>query len=143
MSGTILRIWFANAVCASAQVITTIAGTNFSFPNAPLPALNAPLGEIDGVAVDIKGNVYLKDAENKLALRISPDGILVVVAGNGLTGFSGDGGPATSAALSLNGGRGMIAVDSAGDFYISDESYIRKVSGGIITTAAGNGVFGF
>ncbi len=64
--------------------------------------------------------------------------IITTVAGNGTTGFSGDGGPATSAALFTPRG---IAVDSAGNLYIAD-SYnqrIRKVSGGIITTVAGNG----
>ena len=65
-------------------------------------------------------------------------GTITTVAGNGNEGFSGDGGPATSAWLDAPTG---VAVDSAGNLYIADEDNdaIRKVSGGTITTVAGNG----
>ena len=63
-------------------------------------------------------------------------------AGNGLFGFSGDNGPATSAELS---GPPSVAVDEAGNVYIADtfNNCIRKVSGGVITTVAGNRTAGF
>jgi uncharacterized protein (TIGR03437 family) len=129
--------------CAQAQqVITTVAGTEFTFPSLPLPALNAPFGSVQGVAVDGNGNIYVSDLDNNLISRVSPNGTSVVVAGNGVSGFSGDGGPATAASLKSPSG---IAVDSAGNLYIADagNSRIRKVSGGIITTVAGNGLGGF
>jgi uncharacterized protein (TIGR03437 family) len=125
---------------AVAQVITTLAGTAFTFPSRPLPAINAPLGVVPGVAVDGQGNVYVADASNNLVYRIAPNGTLTVVAGNGTQGFSGDGGPATSASLFFPT---AVAVDSAGNLYIADEfnDRIRMVSGGIITTVVGNGDF--
>src|ERR1700733_8118786 len=77
--------------CAPAQVITTVAGTDFSYPTQPLPALSAPLGSVQGVAVDGAGNIYISDLDNHLVSRMSPNGAITVVAGNGIAGFSGDG----------------------------------------------------
>jgi uncharacterized protein (TIGR03437 family) len=128
---------------ATAQVITTIAGTSFTFPSSPLPALNVPLGLLQGVAVDAAGNVYVGDLSNNVVIRFVPGGQMTVVAGNGIQGFSGDGGPATSASLNQPSG---VAVDAAGNLYIADfnNNRIRKVSpGGTITTIAGNGVATF
>jgi trimeric autotransporter adhesin len=127
---------------SSAQIITTVAGTDYSFPSGSLAAVNAPLGVLTGVAVDTAGNVYVADPLNSLVLRISVDGTLNAVAGNGIKGFSGEGGPATSASLNYPIG---VAVDSAGNLYIADsDNYrIRRVSGGTITTVAGNGTRGF
>jgi uncharacterized protein (TIGR03437 family) len=74
--------------------------------------------------------------------KISPNGIVSTVAGTGVNGFSGDGGPATAA--KLNGAYGL-AVDPVGALYISDGLYarIRKVAAnGIISTYAGTGVEG-
>ena len=71
-------------------------------------------------------------------------GIIVTIAGNGATGYSGDNGPATSAELSNPWG---VAVDSAGNIYIADadNQRIRKVTAasGIINTVAGNGTPGY
>lgn len=75
--------------------------------------------------------------------RVSPDGVISTVAGNGIAAFSGDGGPATSASLNQPHG---LAVDNAGSLYIAEFAghRIRKVPrGGIITTVAGNGIQGF
>jgi uncharacterized protein (TIGR03437 family) len=140
----------------AAAIITTVAGTDWHFPTQSLPALSAPLGAIAAIAVDQAGNVYAADTNNNVVERISPDGTLTVVAGNGIAGFSGDGGPATSASLnsgsgflpgaaSEQAGLGGLAVDLFGNLYIADtlNSRIRKVSGGIITTVAGNGNQGF
>ena len=144
-----LRLSFAfglvSAIGAS-QVITTVVGTNFIFPSSPYPAISAPLGRVSGVAVDGNGSVYVADVDNNLVMRISRSGVLTVVAGNGVAGFSGDGGPATSAALALDKIFGSeIALDSAGNLYIADtyNGRIRTVSGGIITTVAGNGGVGY
>ena len=126
----------------SGQVINTVAGTSWFFPTSGVQAMNAPLGNLQGVALDAQGNVYASDSENNIVVRISPDGVLTIVAGNGNKGYSGDGGPATSASLSVPAG---LAVDSAGNLYIADSwnDRIRKVSGGTITTVAGSGVGGF
>jgi trimeric autotransporter adhesin len=139
---------------AAAQVITTFAGTSFSFPSQPLLAIEAPLAlacvcnssigvaqnglHRGGVAVDAKGDLYVADPYNQIVARISPDGTLTIVVGNGIQGFSGDGGPATSAALDSPVG---VAVDSDGNLYIADigNARVRKVSGGIISTVAGGG----
>src|ERR1035441_10349542 len=145
MQRRMVSVWvFALGMCAAplyGQVINTIAGTNWFFPTSSVQALNAPLGTTSGVAVDAQGNVYAADSGNNIVVRISPNGVLTVVAGNGNGGFSGDGGPATSASISPHG----VAVDSAGNLYISDfyNNLIRKVSGGTITTVAGNGNQGF
>src|ERR1022692_2759851 len=98
------RFFLATAVaaaiyCGRAQVITTVAGTDFSFPSTPLLAIHAPTGTITGVAVASNGNLYLTDLENNMVFKVDQKGVLTVVAGNGTLGFSGDGGPATRAAL--------------------------------------------
>src|SRR5689334_4408985 len=109
--------WFVWAVCAPAQVITTVAGTDFTFPATPIPAINAPLGAPFGLSTDAKGNVYVQDRLNSIVARISPDGILNVVAGNGIAGVTGDGGPATAASISPT----AMTVDADGAIYIAGD----------------------
>ena len=122
----------------SGGVITTFAGGGSSLGDNGPPTsaqLNSPIG----VAVDSRGSVYI--AEGNRIRKVS-NGVITTVAGNGTAGYSGDGGPATSAQLNRPSG---IAVDSAGNLYIADtnNNSIRKVSGGVITTVAGNGTAGF
>jgi sugar lactone lactonase YvrE len=96
-----------------------------------------------GVALDPSGNLYIADGRNYRVRKVSTSGIISTVAGNGIKGFSGDGGPATSAELGFTVG---VALDSAGNIYIADagNNRIRKVStSGIISTVAGNGTRGF
>ena len=72
--------------------------------------------------------------------RINRNGIITTIAGNGIAGYSGDGGPATLAALYYPTG---VTIDNSGNIYVADEdnNRIRKIStGGIITTVAGNGM---
>ena len=129
---------------SSAQgVITTVAGSSPFFRGEGGPAQDASLGQVQGLAVDSAGNVFAVDTDNDVVVKISTTGLLTVVAGNGIQGFSGNGGPATSA--SLNFPRGM-AVDAAGNLYIADSrnNRIRKVSPARnITTVAGTGSVGF
>ncbi|HLK67398.1 MAG TPA: hypothetical protein VKU19_28375 [Bryobacteraceae bacterium] len=125
-----------------AQVITTIAGTDPALSASGIPAISAPLIHATGVAVDGSGNLYIADTGSQIVTRVSADGTLTVIAGNGHQGFSGDGGPATLASLNQPF---AIAVDSGGSVYIADygNSRVRKVSGGTISTVAGNGSFFF
>src|SRR5581483_6483875 len=125
-------------------VITTVAGSSWSFPNGVQKAVDAPFGLMPSVAVDAQGNVYASDVSNNIVIQIAPSGVFRIVAGNGIGGFSGDGGPATSASLWLSHPdfQGGIALDTSGNLFIADirNQRIRKVSpDGIITTIAGNG----
>ncbi len=107
------------------------------------PAINAQFSSPGGIAMDAHGNLYIADQNNNVIREVNLAGIISTVAGTGASGFGGDGGPATAALLSLTTG---IAVDGAGNMYISDDGNqrIRKVSAsGIITTIAGNGAAGF
>lgn len=99
------------------------------------PAISAQFHQPSGIALDSAGNLYIADAQNNRIRKVS-NGLIVTVAGNGTSGFSGDGGPATSAELNLPTG---IAVDASGSLFIADAGRIRKVSNGIITTVAGGG----
>lgn len=124
-------------------IITTVAGTDRLFPTSSLQALHAPLGQTAGVAVDAQGNFYVADTGNNMVMRISVDGTLTVVAGNGKGAFSGDGGPATKASLYTPLG---VAMDTTGNLYIADENNnrIRRVApDGTISTVAGSGTPGF
>ncbi len=119
-------------------IINTIAGpgsTNGSLGDGG-PALNATVSPL-GLAVDAAGNLYV--AEQYRIRKITPDGTITTVAGGGLPGYSGDGGPAVKGTIS--NAVGGIALDSAGNIYITDNnSVIRKISSaGIISTIAGNG----
>jgi hypothetical protein len=98
------------------------------------------------VAVDTSGNLYIADGDNNVVRKVTAStGIIATVAGTGIAGYSGDGGPATSAKLQHVVG---VAVDSSGNLFIlctNGQSVMRKVtaSTGIITTVAGTGVDGY
>jgi uncharacterized protein (TIGR03437 family) len=136
--------------------ITTAAGTGTpGFSGDGGPATSAELNFPYAVAVDSERNLFIADGSNHRIRKVSPSGTITTVAGTGMPGSSGDGGPATSAGMSPR----SVAVDAAGNVFIADvnndqigTSYdgttdtlsqthrIRKVSpDGIITTAAGGG----
>ena len=135
------------------NVITTIAGTDTAFNNDGQPALSVPIGSVAGVAVDAAGNTYFTDPAQFVVLQVTPAGILNRVAGNGIAGYSGDGGPATSAALANSqnpvgqlpgyysrSALGGIAVDKTGTVYFGDGVRLRRVTpDGLIQTIAGGG----
>lgn len=129
----------------SQSKIDTFAGNGSqSFSGDGGPAAIAGLNHPRGLAVDSGGSVYIADVDNLRIRRISPNGMISTVAGNGLAGNSGDGGPAINASLS---NLTSLALDAAGNLYIADahNMCVRKVTpGGIISTVAGtNGVQGF
>ena len=103
-------------------------------------ATAAQLNYPSAVAADAGGNIYIADRDNQRIRKHQPGGNITTIAGNGNAGFSGDGGGATQASLSTPAG---VAVDTNNNIFIADSgnARIRKVSGGIITTLAGNGAF--
>jgi len=127
-------------VAAATGTITTVAGDGaFGYSGDGGPAIKAKLGGPWGVAVDGAGNLYIADTQNNAIRKVvAATGIITTVAGNGSTGFSGDGGPATSAELY---NPMSVAVDGSGNLYLVDWYYgrLRKVAAtGTISTVAGN-----
>jgi sugar lactone lactonase YvrE len=107
------------------------------------PAIAAELYQPNGIAVDAAGNIYVSENVNNCIRKINTSGIITTVAGNGTGGFSGDGGPATSAQLQSPFD---VDVDAAGNIYIADalNKRIRKVNtSGVISTFAGLGTSSF
>ncbi len=122
-------------------VINTVAGGGTSLGDGG-PATSALMAPFS-VALDPAGNLYIGDLHNNRLRKLS-GGVITTLAGNGQAPavYSGDGGPASSALLNQPVG---VAADPAGNVYIADEGTdrIHKVSGGVIITVAGNGIFGF
>ena len=127
----------------SAGVITTVAGTGEQgFGKDGGPAVQTPLWDPVGVAVDSAGNLFIADRARNRIRKVDSAGVITTVAGTGARGYGGDGGPAVRA--QIDGPRG-VATDRAGNLFIadSDNNRIRRVdSAGVITTIAGMGEFG-
>lgn len=125
------------------SVITTVAGADWIFPDDGKLAVNSAIGRVVGMATGPNGIVHLADVDNAQVMKISSDGTISVVAGNGIIGYSGDGGQARNASLRVPQG---IAFDRAGNLYIAATLHhrIRRVStDGTITVFAGKGTAGF
>ncbi|MGI8683964.1 MAG: Calx-beta domain-containing protein [Acidimicrobiales bacterium] len=127
----------------AAPNVTTIAGTgDVGAGGDGGPALAAQFSFPTGIAVDAGGVVYVADAYNARIRRITPAGVVTTVAGTGVLGSGGDGGPAAAAQLYFPYG---VAVDAAlpPNLYIADSfnNKVRRVDGatGVITTVAGDG----
>lgn len=118
-------------------IITTFAGTGQkgTSPDGGA-ATDAALLSPRNVAVDAAGDLFISEFEGHRIRKVTPDGHISTAAGTGVSGFSGDGGPATLAQLGFPAG---LAVDRAGALYIADSqnNRVRKVVAGSMTTAVG------
>ncbi len=125
-------VLFAPQALFAQYAISTVAGGG---PNN-MTALNASIGHAVSIAFDTLGNTYIADGPSNHLFKIDTSGNLTLVAGNGAAGYSGDGGPATSATLGNPEG---IFVDGSGNIFIADTDncVIREVSAGNISTVAG------
>jgi trimeric autotransporter adhesin len=123
-----------------------VAGTgSYGYSGDGGLATSADFSSPDDIAIDASGNIYIADAaNNRIRLVTKSTGIISTVAGTGSSGYSGDGGIATSAALNYPRG---VTIDASGNIYIADtyNHRIRMVtkSTGIISTVAGNGSYGY
>ena len=133
-------------VTKSTGVITTVAGIGglSGYSGDGGRAVDALLMFPYGVALDVSGNIYIADTDNHCIRMVTKSsGMIDTVAGTGLSGFSGDGGLATSAHISLPY---AVITDASGNIYIADtyNHCIRMVTKrtGIIVTIAGTGVSG-
>ena len=138
MKSVLLVFLMCCAVVSKAQIITTFAGGGVLGDGNPATA--AILNQPQLSTFDKFGNYYFCQPPSHKIRKVSVSGIISTVAGTGIIGFSGDGGPASSAKFRFPEG---LACDTFGNLYISDhQNYrIRKVdmSTNLITTVAGNG----
>ena len=131
-------------ITVGSEIITTIAGNGTAgYTGNGGPATGAEINLPAGVTQDGSGNTYIADWNNNVIRKINTAGIITTFAGTGATGYTGDGGPATSATF-----HNPVALifNSAGELIIADynNNVVRKIStSGIITTIAGNGIGGF
>jgi sugar lactone lactonase YvrE len=121
-------------------LITTVAGNGTqAYTGDGGQATAASLNSPSGVAVDAAGDLFIADAGNHVVRKVAADGTISTYAGNGAEDYTGDGGQATAAALSVPTG---VAISSTGVLYIADydNNVIRKVTpNGVISTFAGTG----
>ena len=119
--------------------ITTVAGTGtLGYTGDHGPATSAELEHPEGLFVDASDNLFIADAGADVVREVNAAGTITTVAGNGISGTSGDGGPATSAELEQPTG---VVEDIQGDLFIADYAgqSVREVSAatGKISTYAG------
>jgi sugar lactone lactonase YvrE len=122
--------------------ITTVAGNGLDGGGGDADvAIVTELESPDNIAVGRDGTLYIADRYGDRVRRVSPDGVITTVAGTGIPGFSGDGGPGARAQIA---GPGAVAVGADGVVYVGDtrNRRVRRIdAAGVITTLAGSGPF--
>lgn len=129
-----------SASLSLAQKVTTVAG---GFVGDGRAATKASFQILAGVARDKNGNTYVSDETGQRIRKITSTGIISTYAGTGIAGYSGDGGPASSARMNYPVG---ITMDAAGNLIFADSANnrVRKIDVfGKISTIAGNGTAGY
>lgn len=130
-------------ISRSSHVVTTIGGGYIGEGvRATEASLNDDLGSASHIAFDPPGNLYIADIANHRVRKVSPAGMITTIAGTGIGGYSGDGGPATAATLNFPA---AVAVDGNGNIFIADSgnAVIRKVdNSGTITTFSDVALYG-
>ena len=124
-------------------IITTVAGNGTNgYSGDGGPATNAKLNSPQGIAVDAVGSLVIADFSNNRIRKVDTNGIITTIAGTGVSGYSGNGGPATNANLhTING----LAADARGNIFIAEFNggTVRKVdTNGLIMLVAGGGSSG-
>ena len=136
-------VWGQSCCPDAGSSLSTFAGTGvYGNSGDGGSATSAELELIYEITEDAAGNIYLSDGNASVIRKVDTSGIITTFAGNGTNGFSGDGGPATSAQLFFPT---YMAFDGAGNLYVcdSDNNRVRKITpGGTITSLAGP-VFNF
>ncbi len=126
-----------DAVGQGTYAINTVAGSDWVGDGGP--PTSAILLQSEGIATDGSGNLYIADAGDHRVRKVGSNGVIETVAGTGVFGFSGDGGPAAQAQLNSPYG---LALDAQGNLYIADlgNARVRRMDvHGTITTVAGGG----
>lgn len=129
-------------VDAVTGIITTVAGRNDSsgYNGDGIPATSAMLNQPNGICLDTAGNILIGDSFNNRVRMVNvTTGIISTIAGTGVDGYSGNGGPATAAEVSRPT---RLAFDKHGNLFMAGGYRIRKIAAGtgIITTYAGTGL---
>jgi uncharacterized protein (TIGR03437 family) len=139
------NVYFVSANCVfkldRSGIVTRVAGNSrVGYFGDGGSALNAQFGGAIRVAVDATGNLYIADSLNHRVRRVSA-GVITTIAGDGISEYSGDGGPAQNARLV---GPSDMAADGSGSLFLIDGTRIRKISAtGLITTVAGDSSSGY
>ena len=128
-----------SAAAAAQSVITTYAGSDWIFNGDALPAIDAPLGELAGVAPGPDGSFYFVDRGNRMVMQVDAQGTLRVIAGNGVEGQPVMAAPSAKNALFP---ANLIAVtgDGIGGLYVTTNSTVLQIKpNGRVSTVAGGG----
>jgi len=127
-------------VAAGTAAITTFAGGGTGGDGGP--AETAGLQQPEGLSFDVAGNLYIAETGAHRVRVVDTAGIIRTLAGNGIDGFTGDGGDARQASV---GRPYNVAVDGAGSVYVATSGRVRWVdlATGVIATVAGNGEWRF
>ncbi len=144
-SHAILVLLAILAIRADAATIRTIAGTGKAgYSGDGGPATEARLDNPFGVVRGPDGAIWFCEYSNHVVRRISKEGVLTTIAGNGKMGYTGDGGPATAATMNQPH---EIRFDRDGNLFIADmrNHAIRRwdAKTKVLTTFAGNGQPGY